>query len=86
MLTSSNSYHKNIAINLLANLTTVDVDNKFEAIFEDYYGILAGDKAMNACHVALNSSKIALNKPESKSEIINKLLSVDDTIRANRRN
>jgi peptidyl-tRNA hydrolase len=78
MLTSSNSYHKNIAINLLANLTTVDVDNKFEAIFEDYYGILAGDKAMNACHVALNSSKIALNKPELKSEIINKLLSVDD--------
>jgi len=78
MLTSSNSYHKNIAINLLANLTKVDVDNKFEAIFEDYYGILAGDKAMNACHVALNSSKIALNKPELKSEIINKLLSVDD--------
>jgi hypothetical protein len=78
MLTSSNRYHKNIAINLLADLTKVDVDNKFEAIFEDYYGILAGDKAMNACHVALNSSKIALNKPKLKSKIINKLLSVDE--------
>jgi len=33
-------YHKNIAIHLLANLTKVDVDNKFEAIFEDFMGYL----------------------------------------------
>jgi hypothetical protein len=33
---------------------------------------------MNSCHVASNSSKIALNKPKLKSEIINKRLSVDE--------
>jgi hypothetical protein len=33
---------------------------------------------MNACHVALNSSKIALNKPKLKSKIINKLLNIDE--------
>jgi len=33
---------------------------------------------MNASHVALKSSKIALNKPKLKSEIKDKLLSVDD--------
>ncbi len=40
LLYSPNNYHKLIAIELIANLTKVDVDNKFEAIFETYYSIL----------------------------------------------
>jgi hypothetical protein len=54
--------------------------------FEDYYRILAGNKAMNACHVALNSSKIALNRPELKSEIIDNFSVLMRSIRGNRRN
>lgn len=77
MLHSSNNYHKYIAIYLLASLTKVDEDNKFESIFEDYYGILAGDKVMNASHVAGNSPKIAINKPELQPQIIDKLLNID---------
>jgi hypothetical protein len=77
MLYSPNNYHKYIAIYILASLTQVDDSNKFEQIFEDYYGILAGDKAMTASHVALNSSVIALNKPELKSEIIDRLMNID---------
>ena len=61
MLQSPNNYHKYIAIYILASLTCVDKDNKFERIFDDYYGVLAGDKAMTASHVALNSSIIAHN-------------------------
>ncbi len=77
MLLSSNNFHKYIAIYILASLTKVDCDNKFDNIFQDYYDILAGDKAMNASHVALNSSVIALNKPELKSKIIDQLMNID---------
>ena len=78
MLSSPNNYHKYIAIYILASLTSVDEDNKFEGIFDEYYGILAGDKAMTASHVALNSSVIIRNKPELESRIIDILMSIDD--------
>ena len=78
MLISKNNYHRYIAIYILADLTWVDKENKFEDIFEDYYGILAGDKIMTASHVALNSSKIALNKPELQSKILDRLLDIDN--------
>lgn len=78
MLQSPNNYHKYIAIYILASLTSVDKDNKFEKIFDDYYGILAGDKAMTASHVALNSSVIALNKPDLRSRIVDILISIDE--------
>jgi len=78
MLNSPNNYHKYIAIYILASLTSVDTDNKFERIFDDYYQVLAGDKAMNASHVALNSSIIAHNKPDLRSRIVDLLTSIDD--------
>lgn len=78
MLLSPNNYHQFIAIYILASLTSVDDNKKFEEIFDDYYGILAGDKAMTASHVALNSSVIVKNKPELKSRIIDILMSIDD--------
>lgn len=78
MLLSPNNYHQFIAIYILASLTSVDDNKKFEEIFDDYYGILAGDKAMTASHVALNSSVIVKNKPELRSRIIDILMSIDD--------
>jgi hypothetical protein len=78
MLHSPNNYHKYIAIYILASLTSVDKDNKFEKIFNEYYGILAGDKAMTASHVALNSSVIAHNKPDLRSRIVSILMSIDE--------
>lgn len=78
MLKSNNNYHKYIAVYILADLTAVDGENKFEKIFDDYYEILAGDKAMTASHVALNSGKIMLNKPELQDKIIDILLNVEN--------
>nr|WP_319372751.1 hypothetical protein [uncultured Methanobacterium sp.] len=78
MLQSPNNYHKYIAIYILASLTSVDKDDKFEKVFDDYYGILAGDKAMTASHVALNSSVIAHNKPNLRSRIVDVLMSIDE--------
>lgn len=78
MLDSQNNYHKYIAVYLLANLTAVDSENRFNKIFNGYFGLVEGNKAMIASHVILNSSKIANNKPELKSEIIEKLLLTDE--------
>jgi hypothetical protein len=78
MLKSPNNYHKFIAIYILANLTRVDDDNKFLEIFDDYYGILGGDKVMNASHVAANSPTIIKNKPELQERIIEKLLNIEN--------
>ncbi len=78
MLKSKNSYHQYIAIYLIANLTAIDKENKFEKIFDDYYMILCGDKAMTASHVALNSSKIILNKPQLQDRIIDILLDIEN--------
>lgn len=78
MLKSPNNYHKYIAIYILASLTSVDTDNKFETIFDDFYRVLAGDKAMTASHVALNSSIIAHNKPDLRPRIVDILTSIDD--------
>jgi hypothetical protein len=77
MLKSPNNYHKYIAVYLLASLTGVDVENRFETIFDEYYNLLEGDKTMIPSHVVLNSSKIAQNKLELKSKIIDKLLNTD---------
>jgi len=78
MLKSKNNYHKYIAIYILADLTKVDNENKFDDIFDDYFMILAEDKVMTASHVALNSSKIAINKPELQSKILDILLDIDN--------
>ncbi|NYB25729.1 MAG: hypothetical protein HVN34_00100 [Methanobacteriaceae archaeon] len=78
LLLSTNNYHKYIAIYILANLTQADDKDKFSEIFDDYFGILAGEKVMNASHVALNSPTIIKNKPELQSKIIGLLLDIEN--------
>jgi hypothetical protein len=77
MLISANNYHKYIAIYILANLTSADEENKFDDIYDDYYGILGGEKVMTASHVAVNSPTIIKNKPELESKIVETLLDID---------
>lgn len=77
MLGSTNNYHKYIAIYILANLTSADEENKFDDIYDDYFGILGGEKVMTASHVAVNSPAIIKNKPELESKIVETLLDID---------
>lgn len=77
MLLGSNNYHKYMAIYILANLTRADKEDKFDEIFDDYFGILGGDKVMNASHVAANSPTIIKNKPELESKIVELLLNIE---------
>jgi hypothetical protein len=62
----------------VANLCAVDVDKKFDAIFDKYYGFL-GDKYMvTVANVVGNSARIALAKPYLVPRITAELLRVDD--------
>lgn len=77
LLSRSNNYSKYIAVYILANLTAFDDDNKFETIFDYYFGLLGGTRAMISSHVALNSAVVACNKPELCADIVDLLLDVD---------
>jgi hypothetical protein len=78
LLSRSNNYSKYIAVYILANLTAVDNDKKFDAIYADYFDLLGGKRTMISSHVALNSSIIAQNKPELRSSIVDKLVDIDN--------
>lgn len=79
LLKSPNNYHKLIAIELIANLTKVDVENKFDEIFVTYYNIINSEKTMLAGHLAGVSGKIAKNKPKLQDKITKRLLNIDKT-------
>jgi hypothetical protein len=77
MLGSPNGNSQTIAVQILANLVLVDSNNKFEPIFERYFGILCGDKTVNAASIAANAWKIAISQPSLMPKVTEKLLSID---------
>jgi hypothetical protein len=80
LIQKGNSFHKYIAVWIIANLTKADPENKFEKIFDDYYGLLGDKSVIPAGHVAAKSGIIALAKPELQSEITKRLLDIDNTV------
>lgn len=78
-LDSDNTYHKLSAVILLANITKVDKKNKFEKIFNKFYGLLNDKSFITAAYVCGASGKIALAKPNLQTKITNRLLSIDKT-------
>jgi hypothetical protein len=79
LIGSDNTSFKYIAVYIIANLTKVDTGNRFEKIFEKYYGLLDDESVIPAAHVAGNSGKISRAKPGLQSRITNKLLNIDKT-------
>ena len=57
-----------------------DPKNKFEKLFDDYYGLLGDKSVIPAAHVAAKSGKIALAKPALQAEITSRLLDIDNTV------
>ena len=66
------------ALAIIANLTKVDADKKFDAIFGKYYGFLNNDYMVTVANVVGNSSKIAHAKPYLIPKITDELLKVED--------
>jgi hypothetical protein len=66
------------ALAIIANLTRVDVDKKFDAIFGRYYSFLDNDYMVTVANVVGNSSKIAQAKPYLIPKITDELLKVEN--------
>jgi hypothetical protein len=66
------------AMAIIANLTRVDRDRKFEAIFDQYYGFLNNEYMVTVANVVGNSAKIALAKPHLVQRITSELLKVEN--------
>lgn len=79
LIDNDNTHSKYIASYLIASLTLVDRDNRFEGIFDKYYGLLNDKSIIPAAHVAANSGKIARAKPKLQAKITEKLLNIDKT-------
>jgi len=79
MLGSTNTYWKLSAILIIANLTRVDTDNKFETLFDNYYALLDDKSMITAIYIASNSGKIVKSKPHLEAAITNRLLDINQT-------
>ena len=66
------------AMAIIANLTKIDADKKFDAIFEKYYGFLNDEYMVTVANIVGHSGKIALAKPHLIQKIMNKLLTVEN--------
>nr|MDO8133629.1 hypothetical protein [Candidatus Njordarchaeum guaymaensis] len=79
LIDSDNNSMRYIALHIVANLATVDAQNKFDKIFGKYFSLLDDKNLPTAAHLAGNSGKIAKAKPQLQTKITNKLLSIDKT-------
>ena len=65
------------AIITTANLTKVDTMNKFDKIFDKYFGLLHDEYMVTVANIVGSSRKIALAKPYLINKITTELLKVD---------
>jgi hypothetical protein len=65
------------ALAIIANLTRVDSDTKFDEIFANYYGFLNNPYMVTVANVVGNSATIAQAKPYLIPKIVNELLKVE---------
>lgn len=69
--------NKYVAIPLIANLTRVDVEGKFEKIFDEFYDLLLHESPVVSPHIAGVSGIIIKAKPALQSAILDRLLNTD---------
>jgi len=79
LLDNENTFLRAIGATIIANLTRIDTENKFESIFNKYYNLLEDKSMINAANIAGCSGIIAKSKPHLQSKITNKLLDIDKT-------
>ena len=66
------------AMAVIANLTKIDKDRKFDAIFDKYFRFVNDEYMVTVTNVVGNSGKIALAKPHLIDKITNELLKVEN--------
>lgn len=71
-----NSFIKWDGIMTLSNLAAVDHEDKFAAIYQEYFALIQDPHMITAANVIGNAWKIVIAKPELESDITNRLLEV----------
>jgi hypothetical protein len=76
-LGSKNAYHQMMGVQILANLTVVDSEEKFDEIVEEYFNLLDGRSLITARYVAAGAGTIAQVKPGLQDTITRWLLKTE---------
>jgi len=76
-LRSKNNYHKMSAVLIIANLTSVDKEKKFEGLFDEFYDYLKSEKTITSIYIVKSSGKIARYKPHLIEKITKLLLNIE---------
>ena len=79
LLGSGNSYHRSIGLQIIASLTKVDDETRFDGIFDQYFGLLDDEKVITARYLAQSAGRIVRAKPHLQARITEKLLGIDGT-------
>lgn len=66
------------AMAIIANLTRVDKENKFDEIFDKYYSFINNEYMVTVANLVGHSGKIALAKPHLAEKIVDELLKVEN--------
>ncbi len=66
------------ALAIISNLTRVDVDKRFDAVFDKYYSFLDNEYMVTVANVVGNSGTIGLAKPYLIPKLTDELLRVKD--------
>jgi len=78
LLDSDNTFLKWGAIDILANLASVDSENQFEGAFNKYFSAIPGPVLITAANVVGGAARIVLAKPELSERITKELLKVEN--------
>jgi hypothetical protein len=78
-LSDANSYRKMSAVHIIAKLTKVDTENRFEKIIDTFYDLLDDKSIIVAVYTASVSGDIIRVKPALENKITGKLLDIDKT-------
>ena len=70
LLSHKNSYHRNIALHLLANMASIDKDNKFDKVIDSYYKTLSDIKFQTKLYCIKHSAKIIRARNDLADKII----------------
>ena len=78
LLHHKNSYHRDFALEIIGNLTIVDLDNRFAEIRDEYFSIINDEKFMTGNCCVKNLLKIYRQKADQRERIIELLLDIDN--------
>ena len=77
-LRSYNNYHKMSAILIITNLISVDTEDRFENVFDEFFENLKSRKTIVPIYIIKSSGKIVNFKPDLEGEITELLLNIEN--------